>query len=163
VALDPKQHHIEICSAGHTPAIIRPTNNGDLRRINPPGRPLGLPIDADQSFIDRLGSEVITLQPGDRLLIFTDGLTDARSSDGDSFGLERIEACLRETVDLHPPDFVNEVMLRVDRFSDGADPVDDLTVVTVDRADSPIPGNNADSDRPKTNVNESQQTRASKS
>lgn len=136
VALDPDGHWVEICSAGHTPAILRPRHGDGLRRVNPRGRPLGLPIAAKESFADRLESETVTLEPGDRIFMFTDGLTDARSSDGDSFGLERIEACLSETVDLRPMDFVDEMMRRVDRFSDGADPVDDLTLVILDRTGS---------------------------
>jgi serine phosphatase RsbU (regulator of sigma subunit) len=152
VALNPQNHEVEICSAGHTPAILRPAHGDDLRRVNPKGRPLGLPIDAAQSFADRLESEVIALEPGDRLLLFTDGLTDARSSDGDSFGLERLEACLRETVSHKPPDFVSEVIQRVDRFSDGADPVDDLTLVVFERTGTAINEGGSRQDRPENDV-----------
>jgi len=136
VALDPARHQLEICSAGHTPAILRVAGRLDVRRINPPGRPIGLPIRADQSFTDRLGSETVELAPGDRLLMFTDGLSDSRSSEGESFGLDRIDACLRETPNLSSPEFVNEIITRVDRFSDGADLIDDLTVLVLDRTAS---------------------------
>ena len=136
VALDPARHQLEICSAGHTPAILRVAGRLDVRRINPPGRPIGLPIRADQSFTDRLGSETVGLAPGDRLLMFTDGLSDSRSSEGESFGLDRIDACLRETPNLSSPEFVNEIITRVDRFSDGADLIDDLTVLVLDRTAS---------------------------
>lgn len=163
VALDPEQHQIEICSAGHTPAILRPAHGDDLRQINPRGRPIGLPIAADQSFADRLESEVITLLRGDRLLLFTDGLTDARSSDGDSFGIERIEACLRETINLDPKAFVSEIVQRVDHFSDGADPVDDLTLVTLDRVECLVRNSDSHPDRPAKDLKEPQKAGATQS
>jgi serine phosphatase RsbU (regulator of sigma subunit) len=138
LVLVPERNQIEISSAGHTPAVIRRAADGSVRRVNPPGRPIGIPLVEDRVFIEGLESEVLTLEPGDRLLLFTDGLADARSGEGEVYGLQRIESCLKVMSSLPPTDFVSEVFRHVDRFSDGADAVDDLTLVVFDRASVPV-------------------------
>lgn len=145
LGLDPERHQIEISSAGHTPAIIRRAADGSVRHVNPPGRPIGIPLVGDQAFIESLGSEILRLDPGDRLLLFTDGLADARNGEGEVYGLQRIESCLQIMPTLSPKDFVTEVFRRVDRFSDGADAVDDLTLVVFDRVTVPVADGGASS------------------
>lgn len=75
------------CNCGHPPPLlIRRHRVLDAALDSPPQPPIGLPF--------LLGSgarEVsqVTLQPGDRVLMYTDGVTEARAHDGEQFGLDR--------------------------------------------------------------------------
>jgi sigma-B regulation protein RsbU (phosphoserine phosphatase) len=67
-------------------------------------------------------------QPDDLLLLYSDGLTDARTPDGEPFGDERLARILAESTG-DPRGVVDEVMRAVDAFSAGSEPYDDITLV----------------------------------
>ena len=67
-------------------------------------------------------------RPGDLLLAYSDGLTDARAVDGETFGDERLARILAESGG-DPQCVVDEVMRAVDAFSAGSEPYDDITLV----------------------------------
>jgi sigma-B regulation protein RsbU (phosphoserine phosphatase) len=73
------------------------------------------------------------IDEGDRLLLFTDGLWDARSQEGEPFGRARIKAYLAETLDRPLPDVVSGLVARVTAHLRGADFEDDFTVLAVER------------------------------
>jgi hypothetical protein len=82
--LDIDSGHLSWISAGHPqPLLIRGRRARTLEVV--PSPPLGIDF---QSGAPTVGAEA--LQPGDQLLFYTDGLTDARSPDGDRFTLETI-------------------------------------------------------------------------
>jgi hypothetical protein len=74
-------------SAGHPPPLV--IRNGRTARIlsGPPCLPLGVPLDGPAA---RIGEEA--LEPGDLVLFYTDGLTEARGHDGRPFALEGLSA-----------------------------------------------------------------------
>jgi serine phosphatase RsbU (regulator of sigma subunit) len=139
LVLDPERNQLEVSSAGHTPALIWRARSGVVESINPKGRPIGIPISDDGAFGKGLGEDKVALETGDRVLLFTDGLVDARSEDGESYGLQRVEASLRTLSTRPPTEFVGEILRQVDHFSDGADSADDLTLLVLDRLDVPQP------------------------
>jgi phosphoserine phosphatase RsbU/P len=73
----------------------------------------------------------LSLQDGDRLLLYTDGLIEARNADGDFFGLDRLEATLAHGFAL-PLDAAADDMLRVIDAWSGQPQGDDFTIVLVD-------------------------------
>ncbi len=84
--------------AGHEPLLVahrERTRNIDI--LSPDGFALGVVGAPD--FFDLLEVETIELQPGDRVLLFTDGLTEAMNSKGEEFGMERILETLGEEDD----------------------------------------------------------------
>lgn len=72
---------------------------------------------------------VLQLQPGERLLLFTDGLFDAKNPSGERFGLERSQAAVLQH--RHDIDILESVTGHLDAFSAGADRADDLTLVEI--------------------------------
>lgn len=77
------------CSAGHHPALLRRGN--DVLRIGEDGDiPLG--IDRDAQF----RNQEWAMQPGDTLLLCTDGVLEAVDAHGRAFGIERLQALLAE-------------------------------------------------------------------
>ena len=77
----------------------------------------------------------VTMRPGDRLVLWTDGVTDARRPDGELFGEERFRQLLRHHAACGAPDtMVGDVMDAVRSWSRGVAPADDLTLVVVERS-----------------------------
>jgi phosphoserine phosphatase RsbU/P len=72
--------------------------------------------------------ESLQAREGDVVLLYSDGLTDARRDDGESFGEERLQRTL-STLDGDPEEVVEAVLASVSEFSGGAEPYDDITVL----------------------------------
>jgi serine phosphatase RsbU (regulator of sigma subunit)/CHASE3 domain sensor protein len=78
-----------------------------------------------------LAETVITLEPGDRLVLFTDGLTEAKAPDGDLFGDDRVSQTLVKLAPLPPEALGEELISEVERFAAGKLD-DDLTMLIVE-------------------------------
>lgn len=84
VYVDLERREIVAASAGHCPLLLISDKESQVRAISPDGLPLG--ILPDTVFLP----EKTQLEPGSRMLAYTDGLTDAQSASGDFFGQARL-------------------------------------------------------------------------
>jgi serine phosphatase RsbU (regulator of sigma subunit) len=126
-ALTPRTGQIDYVNAGHEPAILLGGGaDGAMRALRPTGPALGLL--PDQVFTAGSG----TLEPGDCLFAFTDGLVEARSPSGEAFGAERLRNALRAN-GTDAVTLVRGVMEALDTFTGQADPHDDVTVLAAAR------------------------------
>jgi phosphoserine phosphatase RsbU/P len=110
-------------NAGHNPPFV--IGRSGVRRLETGGTILGLFEKA--SFEE----ETLQLQPGDVLVAFSDGLSEAMSATGEEFGDERILACLKANGSAPPPDLMERLLTSVREFSQGAVQSDDITVLVV--------------------------------
>src|SRR5262245_43516255 len=110
-------------SAGHNPALI--VGPGRVRRLERGGLILGAFCDA--SFQE----ETVSLDPGDVLVVFSDGITEALGPDGCEFGEERLIAAIRAGRDLPPTILLQDVLAAVREFIGGAEQSDDLTALVL--------------------------------
>ena len=78
----------------------------------------------------------LTLAPGATLVLYTDGLTDARSATGDMFGADRLEQAIAAASAETPAALVAAVIGEVERFAAGAPPEDDITLLALRYAGS---------------------------
>ena len=74
-----------------------------------------------------------TMQPGDVLLLYTDGITDALTAHNEEFGLERLYKVLLEHADKSSQEIVSAVMKAVDVFAGDEPPFDDQTLLVLKR------------------------------
>ncbi|HTL30428.1 MAG TPA: GAF domain-containing SpoIIE family protein phosphatase, partial [Tepidisphaeraceae bacterium] len=84
---EPATRKLLFSSAGHPPPRVRQCGGDFVRPILAKQRSLPLGIDLNESYVD---TETM-LTPGDIMVMYTDGITEARSSDGDMFGVERLD------------------------------------------------------------------------
>ena len=124
-ALDPASGSLVWLNAGHEPPYLRRAS-GTLERLEPTAGAVGLMPDGV------FGLARTTLAPGDTLLAFTDGVTDARDPDGLLFGPERLEALVAEP-EASAADLVARIEAAVEAHARGAEPADDVALLAVRR------------------------------
>jgi serine phosphatase RsbU (regulator of sigma subunit) len=90
VFVDAKNRRITAASAGHCPGLLTVDERGSIVSIAPDGLPLG--IEPDTTFC----SHTETLRTPAKLLLYTDGLTEARNPHGEFFGQDRLMKWLRK-------------------------------------------------------------------
>ena len=78
------------------------------------------------------------LQPGDLLLLYSDGVIEAQNDTGDFYDEDRLAQTIQEVADKESvEDAVRGILLSVDRFIGDAGRTDDITIVGLKRASSP--------------------------
>ena len=78
-----------------------------------------------------LTQERLDLLPGDRLILYTDGLTDAQTPDGQFFGIDRLNAWLEPRAGLPAEELCQAVFAELDAYQGGAEQFDDMTLLVV--------------------------------
>jgi serine phosphatase RsbU (regulator of sigma subunit) len=127
--LDPATGALDYVCAGHPYPLLR-RRRGTLEELGQGGLPLGLKED----LTPRVGTTRI--DPGDLVLLYSDGLVEAVREDGEAFGYERLARLLAEVAS--PQAMHDHVLTEFDRFVGDRPLHDDLTLVIVAREDRPV-------------------------
>ncbi len=121
---DPIRRRIEIVVAGHeSPILIRA--DGSMERITEGGLILGLFSHAVYE------SRLVTLNPGDMIGFYSDGITDLQNTSGERFGPERLIECLRNHADMPASAVCDKVFEIMSCFQGNAPVPDDQTLVII--------------------------------
>ncbi|HET9299405.1 MAG TPA: PP2C family protein-serine/threonine phosphatase, partial [Candidatus Polarisedimenticolaceae bacterium] len=124
--LDPATGVLDYCNAGHNPPMLM-RRSGEVERLQGSGPVLG--ILPDVGFTQR----AVRMEPGDLLLIFSDGVTEAVDPAGEEFGEDRLVREVLQAGDVDPRDVVDRVLLALGAWSAGAPPADDVTLLAARR------------------------------
>jgi len=112
---------VEICNAGHPPALL---SRGDVvEHIQSTSLPLGLFCEG------RFEVENLRLEPGNSIVLFSDGFTEAEDARGVEFGQERLSAAVREGAGTAAHSLVEGCRIRLAEFLSGRTPQDDRTLL----------------------------------
>lgn len=130
-AVDPDQHYAEILRAGHNPVLWHQSRTGESRYLQPAG--VGLGLAANTTFERSLATETIPLEPGDVVVLYSDGLTEAMDPDQAQFGEDRLAGVVQNSAALDAAGILAAVVGAAERFKRGADPHDDLTILVLKR------------------------------
>jgi serine phosphatase RsbU (regulator of sigma subunit) len=124
---DPRTRELTYCSQGHPPALL--WQNERLLPLSTHGMALGaMGIDPK---VDK-----ILLHPGDLLLLYTDGVTEAHNPRGDLFGMKRLESLMNRN-HMRPLTHIARILLEeVQQFCEGSPQADDLTFLFLQRKNS---------------------------
>jgi sigma-B regulation protein RsbU (phosphoserine phosphatase) len=121
---NPATRELTYACAGHNPPRWWKRSEGRTRSIDSrSGPPMG--IDADSVYLDL----TITLSPGDRIVFYTDGISEAVNPTGEMFGVSRIDAALSEASDLDAATIRDRLLSRLGEFTAGTPALDDQTLV----------------------------------
>src|ERR687897_1397247 len=114
---------ITVSRGGHPPPFLLKTQ-GSIYKVGEPGRAIGVFDDVN------LTEQETSLAPGDALILYTDGVVEARSPDGLFFGEERLMALLRSSVALDASTLASRIEEAVLNFQEQA-PRDDVAVLVL--------------------------------
>ena len=121
----PRTGRYQFVRAGHPSAFLR-RSDGLVQRLHPRG--LGVGLSASR-FREALELCEGVLDPGDRLIFYTDGLSEAQAPDDSFFGEDRLEALLGQPSE----DVQAAILAAVAAFTQGRPLADDLTLLILNR------------------------------
>ncbi len=135
-AIDTAKHTMTWSSAGHPLAILQSLTDGAVTQIGTDddvGLPLGISPGMDYS------ANTFALPPSSRILLYTDGLTDAfpqGQTNYTAFGVKGIEGVLANCCDAEPDRALANLFQASEKFTAGSGRHDDTSAVIMDRSDS---------------------------
>jgi sigma-B regulation protein RsbU (phosphoserine phosphatase) len=120
---DPARRELVYACAGHNPPRLKRCGDGTVASLDGvDGLPLG--VTADESYTERSQP----LRPGDQVVFYTDGVTDARNPAGEMFGLPRLDAVLAGCPKV-ASELLDAVLGALDQFTAGRRADDDRTLL----------------------------------
>jgi sigma-B regulation protein RsbU (phosphoserine phosphatase) len=123
LAIDVGKRTIRYANAGHHPPTLWNAAQKSITWLNPTGPAIGLNYQMEYT------SERVSYASGDVLLMYTDGLVEARSADGEEFGDHRLEAYLKEHYHESPQQLVKGLFETLKSYAGSFS--DDITLLVV--------------------------------
>ena len=128
--LDYETGELTYVNAGHNPPLLR--RNGSWEWLRTRG---GLFLGSFDTAKYR--SATLVLNPGDELLLYTDGVSEAFSASEEQYGDARLEAFLAKHAALHPHPLVDALRADLARWAQGAEQSDDITMLALEYGVAP--------------------------
>lgn len=125
--IDPATGQIAFANGGHNYPLLYRHATGQVTPLAAQGIVLGIIPDP------HFAPGELTLEPGDVLLFYTDGITEAMNPERELFGDDRLAAVLRATHHQTPAEIVAAVLAAVNAFAGDAPQADDMTMVVIKR------------------------------
>ena len=127
---DPKSGELIYANGGHnTPLVVHADGSST---VLPPTGGVALAVVPDLTYEE----SSITLQPGDRVILYTDGVTEAENDQGDQFELERLCEIFTDGTPMDARATNEAVFDAVDAFAGEAPQFDDVTCLTLRRTEA---------------------------
>ena len=126
--LDPVDRTLTMANAGHPPLLICREVDKTIARFQPRGAILG--VVPDSSFSEGLVEETVPLYPGDRFLIYSDGVSELMNPVDEEFGMVRLETWMRVNAHLWSLDAVRSLTDALEHHRAGQMQSDDITILT---------------------------------
>lgn len=134
VRFDLERDCLTFVDCGHTHIIHFQLQAGTCTLLSGENLPLG--FDAQEIF----AQFEVRIMPGDLLVFYSDGVTEARNRNGELFGVERLVDLVETHADLDPEDLTRRLRAAVEIFSGSDTFADDLTCVVVKLKEHRLPG-----------------------
>jgi serine phosphatase RsbU (regulator of sigma subunit)/putative methionine-R-sulfoxide reductase with GAF domain len=125
--IDQISGQMEYSCAGHNPPLLLRASDDALLELSTHDIALGVLEDA------RLHGAHVTIHPGDVLVCYTDGITEAINADEEAFGVERLLTIVRAQRHASASQIVNAIVSELAAFTGDGDPFDDVTLVVIKR------------------------------
>ncbi|NOX59623.1 MAG: SpoIIE family protein phosphatase [Planctomycetes bacterium] len=126
LSIDPSDGRFSVISAGHDPPMIL-RQKGKTERMGMGGLPLGVEKTSQYKILHA------TLNTGDRLFLFTDGIHEVFDDDGEIFGRDGLQLAIESTASEPLQDQVRTIVDRLIAFQGSASFTDDLTLFAIER------------------------------
>ena len=125
--LDLKAHCLTYAGFGHPPVFLYSKLKDTIERLDSKNTYVGLA----EELVLECSMLTIPFEPGDRLILYTDGITDSENVRGEQLEIERLQALVYEHAHLPTNEHVDVITDSIERFREGADPLDDQLLLAV--------------------------------
>lgn len=125
--LDVRTGRVELSAAGHPPPLLWHAASGTLAESSARGLPVGVLEDS------RYPAESLAMAPGDRLFMFSDGITECPNPQGELFGNARFQALLLEIAGLPAADLPAAIRARLCAWRGSESYPDDISLLILER------------------------------
>ena len=129
VLLDLHTSTVTYANAGHEPLVLIQAGKSEYELLKPQGYPFS-ELHAD-IFAERLRQEHITMQTGDVILLYTDGLTDVTNEAGEMFGEERLYEITVQHQNNSAQQIQNLICNTLEQFQGTVEQTDDITMIVL--------------------------------
>ncbi len=127
----PETGEFTYASGGHdAPLLVRADGSSELLPLTG-----GIALGIIPGF--EYGQNTVTLNPGETIVLYTDGVTEAMNNEGEQFGVERMREVFVESVPKNSDDATRTIFDAVNAFAAGAAQSDDITCLTLCRSETP--------------------------
>ncbi len=120
---------IRMSRAGHSPVLRYRVSHRRVEQYLPRGMPVGAAPPA--MFADKLEEQEVQLEPGDTLVFFTDGLSEAMNAKREEYGEERLIRVLTDSGTAPPNSIAAQMLADVSAFQGDVPQADDVTLVVL--------------------------------
>ncbi|MEQ9365099.1 MAG: PP2C family protein-serine/threonine phosphatase [Leptospirales bacterium] len=125
--IDLKKGLARFSNGGHTPALLHRRSDNSIHEWTT-AESFFLGVEAEFAY----RSEECELRPGDRVILYTDGLTETQNPAGEFYGDRRLAEFLAEQAPGQDEQLVQKLVEDLDRFSAGRAPLDDIAMICID-------------------------------
>ena len=134
--LDLESQSLVYSGFGHPPVLLCSKRNAAITQLDAENTIIGLARDMPVN----CSMLRIPFEPGDRLILYTDGLTDTTNAAGEFLEVAGLRRTLQDTAHLSLEDCVAGIVGRVEAFSDGEPPADDQLLLALGFLEGGVPG-----------------------
>ena len=123
--LDAQERKLRYVNCGHNPALLFRAQTGEVTRLNSSCAPIGI---SPENSCEIASAD---LTPGDVLVFYTDGVTEAENQSGEELGTDRLSALVKRGSSWSAEVLMNDIFDNVANFCSGVGFNDDVTVLVV--------------------------------
>jgi sigma-B regulation protein RsbU (phosphoserine phosphatase) len=129
--LRPRERTFTYLNCGHCESLLWRRASGEIESLSGDGLPLGI-LDEFES-----AERTVYLEPGDVLVTYSDGFSEAKSSRGELFGVPRLQEAIAASAERSAESILDDIGHAVDRFVAGESQSDDQTIMILRALDAP--------------------------
>lgn len=129
--IDLEKNICSLFNAGHLPPYRISADSNELFKIKRHGITLGAVDDISQDMGDT--EVVFEFKKNDKLILYTDGVSEAMNSNKIEYGFERLEMFLNSNADKSPPELLNNLLEDIKNFTKDTEQKDDMSIMIIGR------------------------------
>lgn len=131
VILEGSDGHVTLARAGHDAPLLYRAASGEVEKLSPRGMALG--IDSGEVFNRVCNDLGLVMEPGDCMVLYTDGATEAMNEDGLEYGLDRLSEAIRASAREGAAAVLRFVASDVRAFTGHEPNKDDFTLIAISK------------------------------
>ena len=129
--LDNEAMTVTYVNAGHNPPLVFRANPQKVEDLKSTGMAIGILEDVEYT------QETIQVYPGDLIILYTDGVTEAINPEMEEYGISRLINTIQENIDSSVQDIAEKILTSVAKFSGSQPQFDDITLLLIKVTNTP--------------------------